>query len=208
MAHTSGLLRTLLGSAVLLGLGACSTNTTFISTWKAPGTQPINPLGKKVAALVISSDADRRRSAEVYLANDLTIRGARGVAAYSILGQDHGDKEYAKARLKEAGVEGIVVMRMVHKDQRVMYEPGGLSGSAYTTFGSYYSYGWQMTYSTGYTQTDTEISVETLIYSLKDDKLVWAGTSRTSNPEDLSGLITEVADAVAKQVAKQGLTVR
>ena len=207
MSYPSRFLPTLLCAVMLFDLSACST-TTFTSTWKAPGTQPIDPLGKKVAALVISSDASRRRSAEVYLANDLTIRGARGVPAYTILGQDHGDREYARARLKEAGVEGVVVMRMVRKDERVIINPGGLSGSAFSTFGSYYSYGWQMTYSTGSVQTDTEVSVETLIYSLRDDKLLWAGTSKTTNPDNLSSLITEVADAVAKQASKQGLITR
>jgi hypothetical protein len=52
------------------------------------------------------------------------------------------------------------------------------------------------------------VAVETLIYSLKDDKLLWAGTSRTTNPDTLSDLVTEVADAVAKQAAKQGLIAR
>ena len=63
-------------------------------------------------------------------------------------------------------------------------------------------------YSTGSVQTDTEVTIETLIYSLNQDKLLWAGTSRTSNPDGLQGLITDVADAVASQVAKQGLTAR
>jgi len=57
-------------------------------------------------------------------------------------------------------------------------------------------------------QTDTEVTIETLIYSLTHDKLLWAGTSRTSNPEGIQGLVTEVANAVAGEVAKQGLVAR
>jgi hypothetical protein len=53
--------------AAALCLGACGS-TTFISTWKAPDAQQIDPRGKNIAALVISSDVGRRRSAEVYLA--------------------------------------------------------------------------------------------------------------------------------------------
>jgi hypothetical protein len=199
----------LCGTALFL-LCACST-TTFTSTWKAPGAQGIEPAGKTIAALVISSDAATRKSAEVYLANDLTIRGARGIAAYTLLGTDHGNGDYARSRLKEAGVDGVVVMRPVSKDQRVTYTPGGTSstfGSYYGGFGSYYGYGWQTTYSTGSVRTDTVVAVETLIYSLKDDKLLWAGTSHTTNPENLSHLVTEVADAVAKQAARQGLIAR
>ena len=199
------------GTAALVLLWGCST-TTFTSTWKAPGAQGIEPAGKTIAALVISSDANSRKSAEVYLANDLTIRGARGIPAYTLLGADHGNGDYARSRLKEAGVDGVVVMRAVSKDQRVTYQPGGTSfntfGSYYGGFGSYYGYGWQTTYSTASVRTDTVVAVETLIYSLKDDKLLWAGTSHTTNPDNLSELVTEVADAVAKQAARQGLIAR
>lgn len=64
------------------------------------------------------------------------------------------------------------------------------------------------TYSTGSVRTDTVVSIETLIYSLNNDKLLWAGTSRTSNPEGLSSLVDEVADAVSSEVVKQGLIAR
>ena len=192
----------------VLCLSACGS-TTFTSTWKAPDAQRVDPVGKSIAALVISSDKKRRRDAEVYLTHELTIRGARGVAAYTLIGLDPPNVDYARARFKEAGVEGVVVMRVVGHDQRVIVDPGGFSGSAYSSFGSYYSsYGVGMSYSTGSVQTDTVVTIETLIYSLNQDKLLWAGTSRTSNPEGLQSLITEVADGVASQVAKQGLVAR
>jgi hypothetical protein len=199
------------GAAAVLLLCACSTTTTFTSTWKAPGVQGIAPAGKSIAALVISTDVGTRKSAEVYLSNDLTIRGARGVPAYTVLGLDHGTGESARKRLREAGVDGVVVMRPVGKDQRVTYKPGGTSStfaSYYGGFGSYYGYGWQTTVSAPSVRTDTVVAVETLIYSLKDDQLLWAGTSHTTNPDNLSQLVTEVADAVAKQAARQGLIAR
>jgi hypothetical protein len=191
-----------------LCLSACGS-TTFVSTWKAPEAHGIDPVGKSIAALVISGDAAQRRSAEVYLANDLSIRGARGIAAYTLIGLDHPNVDYARARFKEAGIEGVVVMRLVGHDQRIVVEPGGFSSSTYRSFGSYYpSYAMVTTYSTGSVRTDTVVSIETLIYSLNNDKLLWAATSRTSNPAGLSGLVDEVADAVAKEVAKQGLIAR
>jgi len=191
-----------------LCLSACGS-TTFTSTWKAPDAQRVDPAGKSIAALVIYSDKRRRRDAEVYLTHELTIRGARGVAAYTLIGLDQPSVDYARARFKEAGVEGVVIMRVVGHDQTVIVDPGGFSGSAYSSFGSYYSsYGVGVTYSTGSVQTDTVVTLETLIYSLNQDKLLWAGTSRTSNPEGLQSLITEVADAVASQVVKQGLVAR
>jgi hypothetical protein len=200
-------LRSLIFGAALC-LSACGS-TTFTSTWKAPDAQRVDPAGKSIAALVISRDKKQRRDAEVYLTHELTIRGAHGIASYTLIGLEYPNEDYARARFKEAGVDGVVIMRMVGHDQRTIVDPGGFSGSAYTSFGSYYSsYGVGVTYSTGSVQTDTVVTIETLIYSLNQDKLLWAGTSRTSNPEGLQGLVTEVADAVAGQVARQGLIAR
>jgi len=205
--RVSRTLRALIFGAVLC-LSACGS-TTFTSTWKAPNAQRVDPVGKSIAALVITSDKKRQRDAEVYLSNDLTSRGARGVPAHQVIGYGHPDVDYARAKFKEAGVEGVVVMRVVGHEQTVIVDPGGFSGSAYTSFGSYYSsYGVGVSYSTGSVQTDTVVSVETLVYSLSQDKLLWAGTSRTSNPQDVQSLINEVADAVAGQMSRQGLIAR
>jgi len=206
-ACVSQTLRGLIFGAALC-LSACAS-TTFTSTWKAPDAQRVNPAGKRIAALVISSDKTQQRDAEVYLSNDLTSRGARGVPAHQLIGYGHPDLDFARAKFKEAGVDGVVVMRVVGHDQTVIVDPGGFSGAAYGSFGSYYSsYGVALSYSTGSVQTDTVVTVETLVYSLSQDKLLWAGTSRTSNPQGVQSLIYEVADAVAGQMSKQGLIAR
>ena len=200
-------LRGLIFGAVLC-LSACGS-TTFVSTWKAPDAQRVDPLGKSVAALVISSDKTRQRDGEVYLSNDLMNRGVRGVPAHQLIGYGHPDVDYALAKFREAGVEGVVVMRVVGHDQTVIVDPGGFSGEAYTSFGSYYSSaGVALSYSTGSVQTETVVSVETLVYSLSQNKLLWAGTSQTRNPHGMQSLIIEVSDAVSSQMSKQGLIAR
>jgi len=98
-------------------------------------------------------------------------------------------------------------MRVVGKDQKITYTPGYATTLPvyYNGFGPYWSYGWQTVYEPGYLQNDTVVSVETLVYSLEKDKLLWASESRTTNPASLGTLVNEVADAVAKEMSKQGL---
>jgi hypothetical protein len=193
-----------LGAAVL-GLSACVATTTFTSTWKAPDAPAVSPVGKTVAALFVTSDEGKRRAAEDILAADLNARGAHGIASYTLVpNAQRGDVDAVKAKLKQAGVQGVVVMRIVGKDQQITYTPGYVAPAYYGGFGPYWGYGWREVYAPGYLTTDTYISIETLIYSLKQDKLLWAGTSRTSNPSNLDKLIQEVADAAAKQMTKQG----
>ncbi len=201
------LLRSPAITVAVLCLSACAT-TTFDSTWKAPDAQQISPVGKTVAAVFVSKDEGQRRAGEDALAADLTARGVHGIAAYTLLpNEQRGNAEAARERLKAAGANGAVVMRVVGKDQKITYTPGYASTfpAYYNGFGPYWSYGWQTVYEPGYLQSDTVVSVETLVYSLAKDKLLWASESRTTNPANLNTLVNEVADAVAKEMSKQGL---
>ena len=78
----------------------------------------------------------------------------------------------------------------------------------YATFwgGGYYGWGWGAVYSPGYVQTDTIVTVEILIYSLEQNKLVWAAQSQTTNPSKVGPFIQELTAQVAAQLKKQGLT--
>jgi hypothetical protein len=198
-------LRAFTTAAAVLCITACGT-TTFTSTWKDPATPTLNPIGRTVAAVFVTRDEAKRRAGEDALAADLTARGAKGVPAYTLVPDSvRGDGEKARAALKAAGANGAVVMRVVGKDQQINYTPGAPMPAYYNGFGPYWGYGWGTAYSPPTVTTDTIVSVETLVYSLTQDKLLWASTSRTTNPSNLDKLINEVADATAKEMAKQGV---
>jgi hypothetical protein len=44
-----------------------------------------------------------------------------------------------------------------------------------------------------------------MVYSLRQNKLVWAGQSRTTNPRDVDAFVRKLAAATAKELQKQGL---
>ena len=60
-------------------------------------------------------------------------------------------------------------------------------------------------YDPGYLSVEKVVKIETLVYSLDQDKLVWAGVSRTGDPTQVDSFITEVAKACADQMEKDGL---
>jgi hypothetical protein len=198
----------LAGALALTALGCASTS--FNSTWKNPAAQgPLNFKGKKVAALIVSKEEGVRYGAEDALAREITARGAIGVAAYSLIPKElTQDKEKAKEFLAKAGVAGVVAMRAVGKEQEVSSSPATYwGGPMYATFwgGGYYGYGWGGVYSPGYVRTDTIVHVEILVYSLDQDKLVWAARSETTNPEKVGPFIKELTAKAAAELKKQGL---
>jgi hypothetical protein len=211
MRHHVGIALAVAGA---LSLAACAS-TRFDSTWKAPGTQPLNFAGQKVVALVINSEEASRLGAESDLARELTARGVQGIPASTLIPlSESRDKEKAKARFTEAGVAGVVVMRVLGKEQEISSSPtmsyweapyygsfwGGGGGA-----GGYYGYGWGAVYSAGYLRTDTIVSVETLVYDMKADKLVWAGRSQTTNPKRVDTFVKELTAGAASKMKKDGL---
>jgi len=197
----------LVAASMLVTFGCAAT--TFNSSWKAPGSEPLNFKGKKVAALVISTDEGVRYGSEDALAREITLKGAVGVPAYSVIPKELiKDKEKAKEFLEKAGVAGVVAMRVVGKDQQVTSSPATYWGSpSYSSFwgGGYYGWGWGGVYDPGYLRTDTVVFVETLVYSLGQNKLVWASQTQTTNPTQVGPFIKELVSKVATELKKQGL---
>jgi hypothetical protein len=60
-------------------------------------------------------------------------------------------------------------------------------------------------YDPGYVAIDENVKIETVIYSLTQDKMVYAGRSETLNPGNSVDLVNGVGKAVVKDMEKKGL---
>ena len=200
-------------SPVLLAtiLTACASSAPFESTWRAPDAQPLEVRGSKVAAVVMMNNEASRRVAEDKLAQEISARGAVGVPMYVLYPDAKPSNEpEARAALEKAGVLGVVVMRPVSVDKDVVSTPVTYSEPIYHGYwGGYYGAGWGTpwgaTWSGGEIQTNTIVRIETLVYSLKQNKLVWGGESRLVNPSSIDKTIDRLATAAAMELHKQGL---
>lgn len=191
---------------VAMSLAACAT-TGFQSTWKAPDAKPLGSLaGKKVLAVVLVQNESARRAAEDALASELTRRGAQGVASYTMFPSKPDNEAAARAAVEKAGFVAAVTMRPTGKDKEVYSTPSMYMGPSYGGYwGGYWGYGWGGAWSAPEIRTDTIVSVETLVYSLEQNKLVWAGQSRTTNPSKVDAFVREVVGEVGKEMKKGGL---
>ncbi len=200
MAHQR-LLLTLFAVAVL---SACASSN-FTSSWKSPTAQPLNVKGASVAAAVMMGDGPSRRSAEDKLASEITARGAKGVPMYKIMPNVlPGDEATARKALREAGVAGVVVLQpTTEAGKHIDYAAPPYS--TYWNSGYYHHAAGQPTIDPQGIPYDTVVTVETLIYSLNQNQLVWAGKSRKTNPASLNGLVSELAKDTAKELREQGL---
>jgi hypothetical protein len=176
------------------------TKTTLISSWRSPTAQPLKVKGAKIAAIVIMSDTASRRVAEDQLARDISSRGGVGVPMYKLVETTSvGEEPIARDALAKADVRGVVVIHPGNTETEAV--PVDYTKAPYNSYwDGYYSYGFGSPWDTRPT-TQSFVSVETLVYSLAQNQLVWAGRSKTVNPATLNDLISQVSKATATELA-------
>jgi hypothetical protein len=198
----SAVTKAVLAATAAVTLAACAT-TSLQSTWKNPAAAPLNLKGKKVVALVVVDEEALRYAAEDQAAREITAHGAVGIPAYTLVPQAQiRDKERARAIFEKEGIDAVVVLRTIAKEKALT---GSFSGSpGYGSFwgpGFWGGGGW----GDGYLRTDTILVVETLVYSLEQNQLVWASQSQTTNPTQVGSFIRELGKTIGTEMEKQGL---
>jgi hypothetical protein len=187
--------------AVLLLLAGCASNNTEIeNSWKEPGITPRR--FNKVLAVYITKDLGLRQAAEDQLARKL----GNAVPAYTVFPDSLlADRTKAKAWVKQAGFDGAVVLRPVSVDQETTYTPGQayVVPAPYGSMWGYWGTGWDYAYDPGRVEKDQVFSVEGNVYSVADDKLIWASRTRTYNPESVKQLVKEIVDATISEMKRQ-----
>jgi hypothetical protein len=196
-------------TVLLMPAAARTYGPKFTSTWKAPEASTTSFAGKKVAALVISDDQNLRVAGEEALVRELAGLGlSQGVASYRMVPREElRDPEKAKGWYERAGVEGIVSMRLVSAETRKTWTPSMWVSASYNTLWGYYPHAWGSAYAigTGRTREDTLAVIETLVFSVPANKLLWAGVTETMNPKDAHTVIADVVEATVEEMTKQGL---
>jgi hypothetical protein len=107
-------------------------------------------------------------------------------------------------RTGRGGAVGVITLEIVRQDRNT---PGnfrvGIGFSSRQSFWGNYRWAWNNAWHSG-SPPSSNVWVETLMYSLQPEELLWAGRSRTVNPGAAEGLFAEVANAAANEMEKAG----
>jgi hypothetical protein len=204
-------MRRKLAYALVLALsaGAAVQAAKFKSTWKAPDAGTESFAGQKVAVLVITKDDALRMSAEEAMVRQLEALGVQGEASYRLAPREvMQDKGKAKAWFEKIKVAGVIALRIVSADKVTTYTPATWTTGYYGSWWGYYGYTWGATWSPASMDTDTILTVETLIFSVPRDKLLWAAVSETSNPKNVDVFMKDLVTKSVKEMKKQGLAAK
>lgn len=187
---------------------SCGSNTHIQKSWRDPEvTVDMSKLNKVLVVALLKNEANRR-AVEDELASKLK---GKGVASYNYLSQSIREENESEIqqKLKAENFDGMIIMRLADVDKDIKYVPG-----TFSTFPSYYGRPWKYYwnsrnsfYQPGYYETTKKFTVETNVYSLIRDKLIWSGLTNTYNPENTERLMHSVANEVFTKMKKEGFIV-
>jgi hypothetical protein len=184
---------------------SCSPSTEIVKTWKEPGATVTPGPGNKVLVVAMVKDETSRRLIEDQLAQRIST-ATPAVASYTLLTADllkAANDEILNKMLTEGKFTHIMLMRLADIEKETSYVPGS-SPTYYGGYGRYYGYGAGAYSSPGYYTTDKNYFIESTIYSVVPDKLLWTSTTKTVNPDKIDKTVTAIADVVAAQMRKDG----
>ncbi len=185
---------------VIVFLSGCSSTTKVVEHWTDPNFD-----GKLENLLVLSLNQSNksRRIVENGFLLELKKRNIQAQASYNLLpNYEDLSKESVKAAISGSSIDGVLVMRAVKitKEDRNVREQS--DGTRYDTFYAYVGE-YRPAYDS-YTTTDTTVHMETNLYVVKDEQLVWTGKTESFNPTDVKELIAEMVIKILDQVSKTG----
>jgi hypothetical protein len=190
---------TKLPSAVLCGVAAllvACASTSVKQTWKSPDyhSGPIT----HVAALAVDERTLLRQGFENRLVAQLKDGGATAMTTFDLLSlpEINRDKPAAAERLRSAGAEALLILRLVDAASRYHEtRPGSshyvdyITGAEFSGWYNYYSVAYA-DFSPTYGNLKQKILLEASLFDLKTTKRVWFGLTET--------VVTETMDRVAE----------
>jgi hypothetical protein len=183
--------------AVSLLATACA-RTTLQSVWK---DDAYHKAPKKIVVLSMLWNPKNRPRLEDEFVRQLKARGVDAVPGHQIVPEEKPpDKDTVAARLKEAGADTLLLMRLTDKTASLRYTQETASyhlPEYYGTWPAYYGGGYPMAQEAEYA------IAEVTLYDVETEKLIWAATSETRLQSDKRALmesyVTDILDALRKE---------
>jgi len=188
-------LAAVVAAVALAAAAACSQSMKMVRSWSDPALTEGSV--KSVFVVGVSESPVIRKSYEDTFVLSLQSKSLKVSPGYELIPDiQQVDKEAVAEQLEKLGVTHVLVTRVVERREVEQYHPpsyvsvgvgyGGYPGY-YGGWGSYMSVGYTTMASPGYTTVHTVVSVESNLYDLQTEKMVWTGLSEgypNDNPTD------------------------
>jgi hypothetical protein len=174
-------------AAFTLTFCGCASSSVK-KTWKSPTYQG-GPVAK-IAVLVMTDRDFYRQAIENYFASILNEQGQSAFTTHDLfaLSAVKADRPAAAARLRQAGADSVLVVRLV--DAATYSRQATVTSPAFTSSAAE-SYGYLvMETDAAWNTLQSDVYIESSLYQLTSSERLWSGLTRT--------VLKENTDSVAK----------
>jgi len=188
--------------AIICFFASCTTTTRMTDTWKDKTYQG---KAQKILVIMVAKSPDMRELFEDRFVGELNSRGNNTFQSYTIVPMEQlRDKEVVKSKIKSSGADTVLISRLVDTKTIESYNPGLI----YVVPASYYD--WWGYYAVvfadyGYTGNVAVAYIETNLYDVKSEKLIWSAHSKTERTEGEQQLITAFIKLMIKKLSSAEL---
>jgi len=182
----------------LVLLASCAS-TKVVENWTDPSFD-----AKLQNIMVLSlnqSDRSRRLFEDGFL-SALKQRNIESLASYNLLSSNEDlNKEKVKAAIAGSDIDGVLVLRSV----KITKEESYLQPTATDSRSNFYAYVGRYGPSSGAnTVEDTVVHLESNLYAVAGEQLIWTGKTESFNPEDVGTLLIEISERILDTIGKTG----
>jgi len=194
----------------LIMLSSCA-NTKFTKQWidEDFNEEPFDD----IMVLVVADKMGNRQDAENYIVEKLGETGINAMQSYDILPKTETiDAEAVDQAIDGLQLDAVIVMYATGITEEEYYIPtrrfGVYSGygyghAHYGSFYNYYPHAVNYVYIPGYDNTHYVIALETSLFDLKTNKMVWSGQSNTFAPDSVDDVIHNITVLTINELKKK-----
>jgi len=195
---------------VIIGVILLSCSPTKISkSWADPSfNAETSGAFNKVLVIAPLKDVNSQRITEDKIVAQL--KQGVGIQSYKYLQPSDTLKSALESKMKKDGFDGVITMHLTDVEKSTSYVPGTSTYGGWYGYGGYGYHGYYGGgyapgyYSEGYYKEDKSFVVETNLFSLKDPKLLWSGTTTTMNPSSFDKTVDQIIASFKTELQKKG----
>ena len=192
------------GLTLALALLTAACATVKMDSWMDPAFKD-RPMGKTMVMGVTDSEGLRGQYEDLFV-SALEQAGADAVASRTEFPSETKlTKQQLRAELEEAGVDSLLVTRVIDEKEKMQYHAPVVYPDPYYSYFGYYSYSFDYVRSPGYVTTYIEIHLETNLYDVETGKLVWSGRKEITDERSDKTNMKKVIEATIRDLQKNGL---
>lgn len=207
----------LLAITVFIGshlMAGCGSSSQITGSWKSPDAT--GNAYRKVLVAALTSNAAARQTVETELVNRLQKKGIRATRSLDVFPLSFAQGKLPPRgeiipKIRQSGHDAVLTASLLDSNTETHYVPNTIAYAPmgayvyYNNFYGYYSHQYSMVYAPGYYVATNTYFLETNLYDVASEKLLWSAQSETYDPSSLSRFSKSFARLTMGRLSKDGI---